>query len=131
MPEVGNMPLPRKMLEKGVKDMVRISDARMSGTAFGTVILHVSPESDAGGPLAVVRSGDDHHAGRSDPRPEHRHLRRGDGQRLKAWRADRRPPTYTRGYAKLYIDHVLQADKGCDLDFLVGASGSVVTRESH
>jgi dehydratase ilvD1 len=83
MPEVGNMPLPRKLLERGVKDMVRISDARMSGTAFGTVVLHVAPESEAGGPLA------------------------------------------------LYIEHITQADRGCDLDFLVGSSGSTVERESH
>jgi dihydroxy-acid dehydratase len=131
MPEVGNMPLPRKILEKGVKDMVRISDARMSGTAFGTVILHVSPESDAGGPLAVVRSGD---IITLDGPTRALNIAITDeemAQRLKAWRADRPPPTYTRGYAKLYVDHVLQADKGCDLDFLVGASGSVVTRESH
>jgi len=131
MPEVGNMPLPRKILEKGVKDMVRISDARMSGTAFGTVILHVSPESDAGGPLAVVRSGD---IITLDGPTRALNIAISEdemAERLKAWRADRPPPTYTRGYAKLYVDHVLQADKGCDLDFLVGASGSVVTRESH
>jgi dihydroxy-acid dehydratase len=131
MPEVGNMPLPRKILEKGVKDMVRISDARMSGTAFGTVILHVSPESDAGGPLAVVRSGD---IITLDGPTRALNIAISDeemAERLKAWRADRPAPTYTRGYAKLYVDHVLQADKGCDLDFLVGASGSVVTRESH
>jgi len=131
MPEVGNMPLPTKLLEKGVKDMVRISDARMSGTAFGTVILHVSPESDAGGPLAVVRSGDvitlDGPARALSIAISDEEM----AQRLTAWRADRPAPTHTRGYAKLYVDHVLQADKGCDLDFLVGASGSVVTRESH
>ena len=131
MPEVGNMPLPTKLLEQGVKDMVRISDARMSGTAFGTVILHVSPEADAGGPLAIVRSGDQivlDGPGRalslliSDAEME---------TRLAHWRENQPPPKATRGYAKLYIDHVLQADKGCDLDFLVGSSGSVVTRESH
>ncbi|PIB94794.1 IlvD/Edd family dehydratase [Caulobacter sp. FWC2] len=131
MPEVGNMPLPTKLLEKGVKDMVRISDARMSGTAFGTVILHVSPESDAGGPLAVVRSGDvitlDGPARALTIAISDEEM----AERLTAWRADRPAPTYKRGYAKLYVDHVLQADKGCDLDFLVGASGSVVTRESH
>jgi len=131
MPEVGNMPLPTKLLEKGVKDMVRISDARMSGTAFGTVILHVSPESDAGGPLAVVRSGDvitlDGPARALTIAISDEEM----AERLAAWRADRPAPTYTRGYAKLYVDHVLQADRGCDLDFLVGASGSVVTRESH
>ena len=131
MPEVGNMPLPRKLLEKGVKDMLRISDARMSGTAYGAVILHVSPEADAGGPLAVVRSGDEIvFDGPS------RALTLAIGaeeleSRLAAWRANRPAPTYTRGYAKLYVDHVLQADQGADLDFLVGSSGSVVTRESH
>ncbi|HQR88844.1 MAG TPA: dihydroxy-acid dehydratase, partial [Caulobacter sp.] len=122
MPEVGNMPLPTKLLEKGVKDMVRISDARMSGTAFGTVILHVSPEADAGGPLAIVQNGDVITLDGSDAELENR---------LAVWRANQPPPKYTRGYAKLYVDHVLQADKGCDLDFLVGASGSIVTRESH
>jgi dihydroxy-acid dehydratase len=131
MPEVGNMPLPTKLLEKGVKDMVRISDARMSGTAFGTVILHVSPEADAGGPLAVVRDGDEivlDGPGRALS------LLISDAEmaaRLAHWRENQPPPKATRGYAKLYVDHVLQADKGCDLDFLVGSSGSVVTRESH
>lgn len=131
MPEVGNMPLPRKLLEKGVKDMLRISDARMSGTAYGAVILHVSPESDAGGPLAVVRDGDEIVF---DGPSRVLNLAITDGElesRLAAWRADRPAPKYTRGYAKLYVDHVLQADQGADLDFLVGASGSVVTRESH
>lgn len=131
MPEVGNMPLPQKLLEKGVKDMLRISDARMSGTAYGAVILHVSPEADAGGPLAVVRSGDEivfdgpSRALTLEIGPEELE------SRLAAWRANRPAPTYTRGYAKLYVDHVLQADQGADLDFLVGSSGSVVTRESH
>jgi dihydroxy-acid dehydratase len=131
MPEVGNMPLPRKLLEKGVKDMLRISDARMSGTAYGAVILHISPESDAGGPLAVVRSGDEIVF---DGPARSLSLAISDAElesRLAAWRADPPPPKYTRGYAKLYVDHVLQADQGADLDFLVGASGSVVTRESH
>lgn len=131
MPEVGNMPLPTKLLEKGVKDMVRISDARMSGTAFGTVILHVSPESDAGGPLAIVQNGD---VITLDGPGRALNLAISDAElqsRLTVWRANQPPPKYTRGYAKLYIDHVLQADQGCDLDFLVGASGSVVTRESH
>jgi dihydroxy-acid dehydratase len=131
MPEVGNMPLPRKLLEKGVKDMLRISDARMSGTAYGAVILHVSPESDAGGPLAVVRDGDEI-VFDGPSRVLNLAITEGELEsRLAAWRADRPPPKYTRGYAKLYVDHVLQADQGADLDFLVGASGSVVTRESH
>lgn len=131
MPEVGNMPLPTKLLEKGVKDMVRISDARMSGTAFGTVILHVSPEADAGGPLAIVQNGD---VITLDGPGRALSLAISDAElasRLTAWRASQPPPKYTRGYARLDVDHVLQADQGCDLDFLVGASGSIVTRESH
>ena len=131
MPEVGNMPLPRKLLEQGVKDMVRISDARMSGTAFGTVILHVAPEAEAGGPLAIVRTGDeialDGPARKLDllispPEME---------ARLAHWRHSKPAPKYTRGYYRLYVEHVLQADTGCDMDFLVGHSGSVVERESH
>jgi len=129
MPEVGNMPLPAKLLAAGVRDMVRISDARMSGTAFGTTVLHVAPESAAGGPLATVRTGDlitldvpgrtlTLHV--SDDELE---------QRLQAWQPE--PPIATRGWSKLYVDHVLQADQGCDLDFLVGSSGSEVTRDSH
>ena len=131
MPEVGNMPLPRKLLEAGVRDMVRISDARMSGTAYGTVILHVSPEAAAGGPLGLVRTGDlitvdlanrtlsmdvpdDELAARQEP---------------AATRAAYAAPT--RGWAKLYVDHVMQADTGADLDFLVGGSGDRVSRESH
>ncbi|MDE2110152.1 MAG: dihydroxy-acid dehydratase [Alphaproteobacteria bacterium] len=131
MPEVGNMPLPRKLLARGVKDMVRISDARMSGTAFGTVILHVAPESAAGGPLAVVKTGDeilfDGHARKLDLLISESELQK----RLKAWRDAYAPPKWRRGYYRLYHDHVMQADRGCDLDFLVGASGSVVERESH
>jgi len=131
MPEVGNMPLPRKLLERGVRDMVRISDARMSGTAYGTVILHVAPEAEAGGPLAIVRSGDEILL---DAPARKLELLISDEEmqsRLAAWRASRPAPKYTRGYYKLYTDHVLQADRGCDLDFLVGASGSNVERESH
>ena len=129
MPEVGNMALPAKLLAQGVRDMVRISDARMSGTAFGTVILHVAPEADAGGPLAVVRNGDEIEF----DGPERRlTLCISDEEleaRLHEWRAP--PPRARRGYAKLYIDHVLQADRGVDFDFLVGASGADVVRESH
>ncbi len=131
MPEVGNMELPKKLLEQGVRDMVRISDARMSGTAFGTVILHVAPEADAGGPLAVVRDGDEIEF---DGPNRTLSLLIGDEElqaRLADWQANRPAPRATRGYAKLYIDHVLQADQGADLDFLVGASGDEVTRESH
>ena len=131
MPEVGNMALPRKLLAKGVRDMVRISDARMSGTAYGTVILHVSPESEAGGMLALVQTGDeiafDGPNRRLDLMVEEAELAR----RRQAWEANRRPSDFTRGWYKLYIDTVLQADKGADLDFLVGKSSADVTRESH
>jgi dihydroxy-acid dehydratase len=131
MPEVGNMALPRKLLERGVKDMLRISDARMSGTAFGTVVLHVAPESDAGGPLALVQDGDeivfDGPKRRLDLLVSPEELAR----RREAWGARQRPAPYARGYYNLYIQHVTQADQGCDLDFLVGASGSTVERESH
>lgn len=131
MPEVGNMALPRKLLAQGVRDMVRVSDARMSGTAFGTVILHVSPEAEAGGPLALVRNGDeivfDGPRRQLDLLVEDAELER----RRSAWNAARRPSAYTRGWYRLYIDTVLQADQGCDLDFLVGSSGDDVTRESH
>ena len=129
MPEVGNMPLPEKLLKAGVRDMVRISDARMSGTAFGTTVLHVAPEAAVGGPLALVRTGD---LITLDVPGRDLTLHVGDaelGERRRTWQPD--PPVATRGWARLYIDHVLQADRGCDLDFLVGASGSEVTRESH
>ena len=125
------MPLPRKLLARGVKDMVRISDARMSGTAFGTVILHVAPESEAGGPLAIVQTGDEI---LFDGKARRLELLVSDAEieaRLKAWRSTHKSPRWDRGYYRLYYDHVLQADQGCDLDFLVGASGSVVDRESH
>ena len=131
MPEVGNMALPKKLLEKGVRDMLRISDARMSGTAFGSVILHVAPESSAGGPLALVRNGDEiAFSGKNRSLS----LRISDAelaQRLAEWQDSRPESEYTRGYAKLYIDTVLQADQGVDLDFLRGASGDQVDRESH
>lgn len=129
MPEVGNMPLPRKLLEKGVTDMVRLSDARMSGTAFGTVVLHISPEANEGGPLALVRNGDWIEL---DVEARQLHLDIPPDeliQRQTEWEAPETP--HTRGYYRLYIDHVLQADQGADLDFLVGGSGHIVTRESH
>src|SRR4051812_12415597 len=131
MPEVGNMALPRKLLEEGVRDMVRISDARMSGTAYGTVILHVAPESSAGGPLAVVLDGDEIALDGPNRRLE---LLVDDAtlaERRKAWEAARPPSKFDRGWYRLYIDTVQQADKGVDLDFLVGKSSSEVTRESH
>lgn len=129
MAEVGNMPIPAKLVQAGVRDMVRVSDARMSGTAFGTVVLHVAPEAEAGGPLALVRTGDrirlDTMAGRLDLLVDEAEL----AARRQAW--TRPEPKFHRGYAKLYVDHVLQADRGADLDFLVGSSGDVVERESH
>ncbi|UTP40543.1 dihydroxy-acid dehydratase [Phenylobacterium sp. LH3H17] len=131
MPEVGNMALPPKLLAQGVRDMVRISDARMSGTAYGTVILHVAPEAHVGGPLALVRDGDEivlDGPGRTlDLIVDAAELAR----RRTAWEALRPPPAYSRGWAKLYVDTVLQADRGVDLDFLVGRSSADVTRESH
>jgi dihydroxy-acid dehydratase len=131
MPEVGNMPLPRKLLEAGVNDMLRISDARMSGTAFGTIVLHVAPESEAGGPLAMVRDGDEIFLDGPNRRLELLVSPEELSARVDAWKQERPPPKYSRGYYKLYVQHVMQADQGCDLDFLVGASGSVVDRESH
>src|SRR5262249_24457208 len=129
MPEVGNMPLPPKLLKKGVTDIVRISDARMSGTAYGTVVLHVAPEAAAGGTLAIVRNGDMIELDVA-ARKLHLDLEQAEiERRLAAWTPPR-PPS-TRGYYKLYYDHVLQADRGADLDFLVGASGVAVPRESH
>jgi dihydroxy-acid dehydratase len=131
MPEVSNMPLPTKLLEQGVRDMVRICDGRMSGTAYGTVVLHVAPEAAAGGPLALVQTGDiislDVPARRIDAEVSD-----------EDW-AGRTPNKATvtgfanprRGWERLYVDHVLQADTGADLDFLLGSSGSDVSRESH
>lgn len=129
MPEVGNMPIPAKLVKEGVRDMVRISDARMSGTAFGTVILHVSPEANDGGMLALVQTGDRIKVSASNGQLD---LLVSDAE-LEARRANwtPEPPHYTRGYAKMYIDHVLQADQGADLDFLVGKDTRPVTRESH
>ena len=131
MPEVGNMALPRKLLAQGVRDMVRISDARMSGTAFGTVILHVAPEAEAGGPLALVKNGDeiafDGPNRRLDLLIDNAELARRRGE----WEAERKASAFDRGWYRLYIDTVLQADRGCDLDFLVGKSSAEVTRESH
>jgi dihydroxy-acid dehydratase len=129
MPEVGNMPLPARILQQGVKDMVRISDARMSGTAYGTVVLHVSPEAAAGGVLALVRSGD---TVELDVAARRLHLDVADSE-IERRRAEWKPPqpALRRGYYQLYHDHVLQADRGADLDFLVGKSGASVPRECH
>ena len=129
MPEMGNMPMPKKLLERGVTDMVRISDARMSGTAYGTVVLHTAPEAAVGGPLALVKSGDEIEL---DVESRRLYLDVSDDD-LAARRAAWRPPakTHVRGYASLYVEHVLQADRGVDFDFLVGGSGAAVPRESH
>jgi len=131
MPEVGNMPLPRKLLERGVRDMLRISDARMSGTAFGTVVLHVAPEADAGGPLALVQNGDEILLDGPARRLELLVTAQELAARAALWQQRKRPSKYSRGYYRLYVEHVQQADRGCDLDFLTGASGSTVERESH
>ena len=128
MAEVGNMPLPPKVLKKGITDMVRISDARMSGTAYGTTVLHTSPEAAAGGPLAVVQNGDMIELNV----PERKlHLEVSDeelARRLAAWQAPEKPK---RGWYKLYVETVQQAHLGADLDFLVGGSGAGVPRDSH
>jgi len=129
MPEVGNMALPKKVLEKGFTDMVRISDGRMSGTAYGTVVLHVSPEAAIGGTLALVENGDYIEldvAGRRlhlDVTEEELAVRR------QRW--NKPLPVMNRGYVSLYVKNVQQADKGADFDFLIGGSGSEVTRDSH
>jgi dihydroxy-acid dehydratase len=129
MAEVGNMGLPPKVLRKGVRDMVRISDARMSGTAYGTVVLHVCPEAAAGGPLALVRDGDviklDVEAGRLHLEVDEDELAR----RRAAWTPPE--PAMKSGYQKLYVDHVMQASEGADLDFLRGCRGAAIPRESH
>jgi dihydroxy-acid dehydratase len=129
MPEVGNVDLPEKLLRKGIKDMIRISDGRMSGTAAGTVILHVSPESSIGGVLALVKDGD---MIELDVAQRKLHLDISDEElkkRKDAWTAPE--PMAVRGYVKLYIDHVQQAHLGADMDVLQGGSGSEVTRDLH
>ena len=129
MPEVGNMTLPKKILDLGVKDMVRISDGRMSGTAYGTVVLHIAPESSVGGTLALVQNDDMIHL---DVENRSLQLEVSEAE-LVARKNKWRPPSLQakRGYAKLYIEHVNQADEGCDLDFLKGGSGALVNRDLH
>ena len=129
MAEVGNMPIPAKLVKEGLRDMVRISDARMSGTAYGTVVLHVAPEAAAGGVLALVKTGDEIVLSAKDGRLD----LLVDEEELLARSAYMSTPlpNYERGYIKLYIDHVLGADKGADLDFLVGNDTRVPQRESH
>jgi len=129
MPEVGNMALPKKLLQKGLKDMVRISDGRMSGTAYGTAVLHVSPEAAIGGNLALVQNGDMIELNVAQ-RKLHLDVSEVELAKRKAkWVAPK--PAASRGYVSLYIKHVMGADKGADLDFLQGSSGSEVTRDSH
>jgi L-arabonate dehydrase len=129
MAEVGNMALPPRLLKQGISDMVRISDARMSGTAYGTVVLHVAPEAATGGPLALVRDGD---LIELDVAQRKLQLHVSDAELAKR-RAKWKPPgkPVPRGYVKLYVDHVNQANEGADLDFLVGRSGSDVPRDNH
>lgn len=129
MPEVGNLELPEKLVKKGITDMVRISDGRMSGTAYGTVVLHVSPESSIGGTLALVKNGDmieldvKNRSLNLDVPVEELNLRKA------AW--VKPEPRAERGYVKMFIEHVEQADKGCDFDFLIGGSGDKVSRDLH
>jgi L-arabonate dehydrase len=129
MAEVGNMPLPPKILKKGITDMVRISDARMSGTAYGTVVLHISPEAAAGGTLALVENGDVIELDVAKRRLQLLVPPRELARRRAKWKKPEAP--LDRGYWKLYFDHVLQAHEGADLDFLVGKSGSFVPRDNH
>ncbi|MEM1356909.1 MAG: IlvD/Edd family dehydratase [Bacteroidota bacterium] len=129
MPEVGNMDLPAKLLKQGIKDMVRISDGRMSGTAYGTAILHVAPESAVGGPLALVQNGDLIKLDVPNRSLELLVAEEELARRRAAWSAP--PPVAKRGYAKLFIDHVEQADRGCDFDFLRGGSGAEIKRDLH
>ena len=129
MAEAGNMPLPPKVLRKGITDMVRISDARMSGTAYGTVVLHVTPEAAAGGPLALVQNGD---MVELDVEARKLHLHVSDeelARRRAAWQPP--PPPMERGWTRLYFDHVQQANLGADMDFLVGKSGARVPKDNH
>ena len=129
MAEVGNMALPKKLLEQGVIDMVRISDGRMSGTGFGTVVLHVSPEAAVGGPLAFVQNGDIINL---DANNRILHLEVSDdelAERKKVWVQTEK--LHARGYVRLYQTHVEQAHLGADMDFLKGGSGSEVVRDSH
>jgi dihydroxy-acid dehydratase len=129
MAEAGNMPLPPKVLRKGITDMVRISDARMSGTAYGTVVLHVAPEAAAGGPLALVQDGDMVELD-VEARKLHLHVAEEElARRRAAWTAPQAP--MERGWTRLYFDHVQQANRGADLDFLVGKSGAAVPKDNH
>jgi dihydroxy-acid dehydratase len=127
MPEIGILPIPEKLLRQGVRDMVRISDARMSGTAYGTIVLHVAPESAVGGPLALVQDGDEIEL---DVPNRRLHLHVND-EELARRRAAWQPPqlAYTRGYGALYLQHVTQAPQGADFDFLAGREPARVIRQ--
>jgi dihydroxy-acid dehydratase len=127
MPEVGNLLLPEKLLKKGVRDMVRISDARMSGTAFGTIVLHVAPESAIGGPLALVHDGDEIELNVPEHSITHYITEEDYLQRKQAWK--RQPSSYNRGYIRLYSEHVTQAPLGCDFDFLHGSDPVKTTEQ--
>ena len=121
MPEWGHLPIPAKLLKAGVRDMVRLSDARISGTSYGPMVVHVSPESAAGGPLAVVKDGDwielNVHGRRLELELSSTELKK----RLKYWHPPK--PHYARGYGRMFLDHILQAHEGCDFDFLEGGGG--------
>jgi len=124
MPEAGYIPIPKKLAQKGIKDMVRMSDARMSGTAFGTIVLHISPESAVGGPLALVKTGD---RIKLDVAARKVELLVSDAElekRRHDWKAPAVPDEAQRGYARLYREHVQQADEGCDFDFLAAVKAA-------
>lgn len=131
MPEVANLPLPAKLLEQGVRDMVRVCDGRMSGTAYGTVVLHVAPEAAAGGPLALIQTGDMVCLDLASRRIEIEVDQVDLDQRKASLATTSGFAAPVHGWERLYVDHVLQADQGADLDFLVGSSGHQVSRESH
>jgi dihydroxy-acid dehydratase len=128
-PEVGNLPMPKKMLDQGVTDMVRVSDARMSGTAYGTVVLHTSPEAAVGGPLALVQNGDEIELDVPNRKINLLVSNEELAKRKQNWKAP--AARADRGWSKIYIDHVQQANLGADLDFLVGGSGDGIPRHSH
>jgi dihydroxy-acid dehydratase len=128
MPEAGYIPIPKKLAQAGVKDMVRISDARMSGTAFGSIVLHVTPESAAGGPLALVKNGDRIRLDVPGRKLELKVSAAELAKRRKAWRAPQPGPGDRRGYRKLFLESVTQADRGCDFDFCVPETRTRVPR---
>ena len=127
MPEVGNLPIPQKLLQQGVRDMLRISDARMSGTSYGAIVLHVAPEAAVGGPLALVRDGDEIELNVAERRL-HLHVSEAElAERRAAWSPP--APAYERGYGQLYLRAVNQAPLGCDFDFLRGSDPVTVVEQ--